>query len=123
MNTCASIAILESVKLGCDAALIRAIWKAESRADLETIYPPAFEMGRAYYSPPKLRHLKREAINHAAGFYGVEYIGRNRRTGEPVYYCNAGDTYAGTLCFMGGRLFVSTVGDIVESGRIQERGQ
>lgn len=123
MNTCASAANLASLKLECAPELIRAIWKAKNREELETIYPPAADIDRDYFNPLKLRPLKRAAVDHAAGFYGVEYLGTDKRSGNCVYYCGADDTYTGTICFIAGRLFVSTVGDIVESGRIQERGQ
>jgi len=123
MNTAASIANLSSnaIRLDCTPELIRAIWKAKNRDELETIYPPAADIDRDYFNPLNLRQIKREAVNKAAGFYGVEYLGRDRRTGDRVYYCNAGDTYAATLCFIGNRLIVSCWGYFVESGRVREQ--
>jgi hypothetical protein len=61
----------------------------------------------------------RALINHLAGFHGVEYLGVHSRAGKVVRYCNAGDVYAPTLFFMGRRLFVSTVGDLVETRRVR----
>ena len=125
MNRAASLASLSAaaIRLDCSPELVRAIWKAETRADLENIYPPAVGIAREWYTPPKFRALKREAVCHAAGFHGVEYLGDHKRAGVSVYYCNAGDAYAPTLCFTGGRLFVACWGDLVESGAIRERAQ
>ena len=123
MNRCASLASLAELKLECDAGLIRAIWKAKNRADLEAIYPPAADIDRGFFNPLRLRQLKREAANKAGGFYGVEYLGTLKRSGEPVYYLNAGDLYTGTLIFTGSRLTVGTVGDLAERGTVRERGE
>lgn len=123
MNTCASLASLAGLKLEGDAELIRAIWKAKNRADLEAIYPPAADIDRGFFNPLRLRPLKREAINKAGGFFGVEYLGTRNRSGEPVYYLNAGDCYAGTLIFTGSRLTVGTVGDLIERGTVREGEQ
>lgn len=101
---------------------IRAAWKASTRAELEGIDARALArvggLFRSYYREPSWRAFKREFINTAAGFHGVEYLGVDRRTGEHVYYCNAGDVYAATLCFSGGRLFIACIGDLVEYGRV-----
>lgn len=118
-NVCASLASLAALKLECEPDLIRAIWKAESRAAIENIYPPAIGIARDWYTPPKLRDFKRQAIDQAAGFHGVEYLGRDRRTGNSVYYCNAGDSYAPTICFIGARLVVSDWAYWIESGRVK----
>lgn len=123
MNTCASVAALSALKLDCDPELIRAIWKAESRRALEAIYPDAAGLDSQFFRPYKLRELKRHAISKAAGFYGLEYLGDNKRSGVSVYYCNAGDTYAATICFCGSRLFVESWGDMIEAGTIREAVQ
>ena len=122
-NACASLAKLAELKLDCDAELIRAIWKAKNRADLEAIYPPAADIDRGFFRPYRLRELKREVLNKAGGFFGVEYLGTLKRSGEPVYYANAGDCYAGTLIFTGPRLTVGTVGDLIERGTVREGEQ
>lgn len=123
MNTCASLASLAELKLDCEPSLIRAIWKAKNRADLEAIYPPAADIDRCFFNTLRLRQLKREAANKAGGFYGVEYLGQDRRTGDHVYYANAGDTYAGALCFIGSRLVVECWAYWVESGRVKGAAQ
>jgi hypothetical protein len=51
--------------------------------------------------------------------HGIEYLGLHRRTGEGVYYCNAGDIYAETVLFIGARLMVGCIGDMVERGAVR----
>ena len=123
MNRCASRAALGELKLECDAALVRAVWKAESRAAVVKVYPDAESLDRGHFRPYRLRELKREVLNKAGGFFGVEYLGTLKRSGEPVYYANAGDGYAGTLIFTGSRLTVGTVGDLIDRGLIREGEQ
>ena len=118
-NTAASVKALDALKLDCTPQLVRAIWKATTREEVETIYPAAADIDRGYYNPLKLRELKREAINQAAGYSGVEYLGRDRRTGRLVHYCNAGDSYTPTICFAGSQLTVSDMAYWVESGRVK----
>ena len=118
-NVCASLASLAAAKLECEPELIRAIWKAGSLEELESLYPPAADIDNQNFGRSPLRALKRAAVDHAAGFYGVEYLGRDRRTGDSVYYCNAGDSYATTLCFIGARLVVCDWAHWVESGRVK----
>ena len=117
--TCASIKTLESLYLSCDARLIRAIWKTENEDELFSIYPQAEEIANSYYHRPSLLELKKECINLAGEYHGVEHLGRHARSGREVFYCNAGDTYAGTIVFIGTRLIVSTWGDLVESRRVK----
>lgn len=119
MNICASAKALSGLNLDCDAVLIRRIWKAESRAAVEAAYPEAADIDRGFYNPLNLRELKRAAIDKAGGFCGVEYLGRDRRTGDSVYYCNAGDSYTPTICFIGRRLVVADMAYWVESGRVE----
>lgn len=45
--------------------------------------------------------------------HGVEFLGTTRK-GDDVHYCNAGDAYAETLCFIGGTLKLSACSDITE---------
>ena len=120
MNRCPNVKTLNELKLDCEPGLIRAIWKAKHHAELCRIYPDAEELARSFHRSPPLRLLKRAAIDCAGGYFGVEYLGQCRRTGQHVYYCNAGDTYAPTLCFKGNNLFVSTMGDLIETGKVRE---
>ena len=119
MNICASAKALSGLNLDCESVLIRRIWKAESRAAVEAAYPEAADIDRGFYNPLNLRELKRAAINLVSGHYGVEYLGPDRRTGLAVYYCNAGDSYTPTICFIGRRLVVADMAYWVESGRVK----
>lgn len=106
------------LKLDCTGADIRAIWKARTTAELFKKYPPIQDHARRMHLNAGPITLKRLAVNMAGNFYGVEYIGRCKRSGQSVYYCNAGDAYAATLIFKGKRLTVGCWGDLIESGAI-----
>lgn len=116
----------KNIKLDCDPKVIREIWKAHSRElanvaekhGLLEIHDAIVNRGRGYYRNYSTREIKRELINHAGGFHGVEYLGVNKRTGNAMYYCNAGDTYAATLIFHGRVLLVSCWGHYVENNLI-----
>lgn len=107
------------LKLDCSGANIRAIWKTRNAAELFAIFPQIQDHARRLHINAGLTTLKRMAIDIAGGFHGVEYLGRCKRSGQNVYYCNAGDAYAATLIFKGKRLTVGSWGDIVESGTIE----
>jgi hypothetical protein len=80
----------------------------------------AAQIRKVWKSVPK-RMEAREQINALFGSHGVEYLGTDRRTGQHVYYCNAGDTYAPTILFRGPVLSVGTWGDLIERNAIKER--
>lgn len=107
------------LKLDCSGAVIRSIWKARTMEELFAIFPQIQDHARRLHINAGLITLKRMAIDIAGGFHGVEYLGRCKRSGRNVYYCNAGDTYAATLIFKSKRLTVGCWGDIVESGTIE----
>lgn len=71
----------------------------------------------------KTRELRRAYIDQLLQTFGVEYLGKHKRNGEHVYYCNAGDTYTTTIIFMGSRLVVGCWGDLVERNLIRECNQ
>ena len=97
MRRCASVKNLMTIKdvTQEDAQEIRRIWKTVTN-----------------------RGEARENIDKILRTYGVEYLGQHKRSGEHVYYCNAGDTYAGTILFKGLRMFVGYWGDLVEKNLI-----
>jgi hypothetical protein len=66
------------------------------------------------------RSKARELIDMLLNTHGVEYLGTHKRTNEHVYYCNAGDTYATTVLFVGQSLRVGCWGDMVEGNKIKE---
>lgn len=128
MATCPSVARLMELKDVDEekAKLIRKIWKTFGAPDTERLLEDYAELkkvkewhDRCYYKP-RPREVRRRAVDAVFGTCGVEVIGRrNKGTFQNVvvYYCNAGDTYAPTLCFVYDRMFISTLGDEVESGK------
>lgn len=64
-----------------------------------------------------------EEIDHILRTSGVEFLGTHKRSDLSVYYCNAGDTYATTVLFIGPRLIVGCWGDLVETNAVREPQQ
>lgn len=98
---------------------------AASVASLETLKDVTPELAtqiRTVWHTVGKRGEARAQIDRLFQTHGVEYLGRDKRSGEDIDYCNAGDTYSGTILFIGSRLIVGTIGDIVERGRIREEG-
>ncbi len=106
----------QNIRLECEPELVRAIWKARNLDELAAIYPAAIDGARL---EPVLHVAKREAVNRAAGFHGVEYLGWHKRNGAHVYYTNAGDPYAPALIFQGRRLSVGCWADLVERRAVE----
>ena len=102
MRTAASIKNLMQIKdvTEEDAKSIRRIWRND------------WKMSRA-----------RADIDAILRTSGVEFLGVHKRTGLDVYYCNAGDTYATTVLFIGPRLIVGCWGDLVETNAVREPQQ
>lgn len=96
--TAASVAKLCEIKdvTEKDAVEIRTLWRTKAN-----------------------RRRARDLIDAILCTYGVEFLGIHRRTGQDVYYCNAGDSYATTVIFHGDRLYVGCTGDLVERNRIK----
>lgn len=69
------------------------------------------------------RKNAREQIDALIGTHGVEYLGTNKRTGDAVYYCNAGDAYATTVIFQGLHMRVGCWGDLIERNTVREPAQ
>lgn len=121
-----------NVRLDCAPETIRALWRAQTKQDVLRVLTAHYcdlgvvpadgaaddlfcvlQMEGQHLLP--LHAVKRRLVNHLGGFHGVESLGTHRRNGKTVWYCNAGDTYAPTLCFNGRRLFVACWGDLIES--------
>lgn len=62
----------------------------------------------------------RRRVDALIGTAGVEYLGQHKRTRKAIYYCNAGDSYATTVCFHGPNLVVACWADFVEGRKVQE---
>lgn len=99
MRTAASIKSLMQIKdvTEEDAKAIRAIWHASWKSNTGGMTEA------------------RERIDAILRTSGVEWLGVHKRAGKSVYYCNAGDTYATTVLFIGHRLIVGCWGDLAEA--------
>lgn len=82
----------------------------------------AKEIRRIWLSVRK-RQEARDAIDTVLRTFGVEYLGIHRTSGEDTYYCNAGDTYATTVVFIGKTMRVACWGDYIERNLVKERTQ
>ena len=121
-RTCASSKALRTLAgiSAEDARRIRRAWREATRGELLAEFPCCADYVQQCFNPPGTRELRRLAVDSIARTYGVEHLGVSRKTGEPVYYCNADDTYAPTILFSGPHLRVGTWGDRVERGSIRE---
>lgn len=123
-NTAASIAFLLKIKDVTPeiARLVRAAWTVDHAVLLTLMAehaPRATSHYNACYTLPKTREIRRTVIDELIGTYGVEFLGTHRRTGNSIYYCNAGDTYATTVLFQGARLTVGCWGYLVERNLVR----
>ena len=93
-----------------------------NRAALESLldsgnYPVTAAWYRDCHHPMPLNTTKLSIASEITGACGVEYIPAGRGAKSPsIEYANAGDTYAKTLMWTGGRYRVGCWGDIVERG-------
>ncbi len=120
MNTAASIKTLCELKDITPelAKQIRHIWKhARSSEIADGLRNNGVSLHHGYvYNKNFARML---LINAIAGFHGVEFLGTNRH-GSDIDFLNSGETYASTLFFVGQRMFVSTMGDLIEHGYVRK---
>jgi hypothetical protein len=65
------------------------------------------------------RPIARQRIDGVLRTSGVEFLGHHKRRHLPVWYCNAGDTYATTVVFMGPVMRVACWGDYVERNLVE----
>jgi hypothetical protein len=100
------------MQCGCDKATaktVRFLFTA-TREELNQYEAGAARTAECY-NRPSLTDLRLTVIDAALGTHGVE--GDNN-----MEYCNAGDTYATTICHYAGRFVVSSWGDIVERNNL-----
>jgi hypothetical protein len=113
---------------------LRAILEVATREELETIleqgtndigdngpYPVTRAWYRQCFNPLQLTTAKLSIADEILGTHGVEYIpaGKGRKS-PAVEYCNTGDSYALTLCYISGQGYrVTSWGDIVERGNYE----
>ena len=67
------------------------------------------------------RGVRRLEIDAILETHGVELLGIRKRDGARVHYCNAGDSYAATLFFVGPVMRIGCVGDYAEGRRASIR--
>jgi hypothetical protein len=80
----------------------------------------AIKIRHIWHTEPS-RLVARQRINGVLNTHGVEYLGHHKRRHLPVWYCNAGDTYATTVVFLGPVMRVGCWGDYVERDLIADR--
>lgn len=85
--------------------------KDVTREDAEAI--------RTAWKTIRSRREARVAVDKLLRTHGVEYLGVHKRTGQEVWYCNAGDSYASTVIFAGLSMRVGCWGDFVERGAME----
>jgi hypothetical protein len=100
------------------AKQIRHIWKKATRAEILA------ELGDSLHHSflDSTNYGRMLWINKLAQYHGVEYLGQNKH-GEDIDYLNSGDSYTATLVFVGGRMIVNSVGDMVERNYVKVEGK
>ena len=114
---------------GPRAKELRKVLEITTREELESL--PGFNIGGMYSiaytmyertcNRLQLTSVKLAIADEILETYGVEYIpaGRGKRS-PAIEYCNTGDTYALTLCYISGVGYrVTSWGDIVEQGNYE----
>lgn len=99
-----------------DAEKIRLLWVARDHTSVELVYPES----KLVLGNPLISTLRRECVDRILRTSGVEFLGNSVGRGVPVYYCNAGDTYATTVLFWGYHMRVGCIGDLIENNRITQ---
>lgn len=121
-RTAASVAMLTQIKdvTEQDANRIRLVWYSANWASLRLAYP---ELGVTESSTEAFRAVLRECIDRILGTCGIHLLGYSVGRSVPVYYCNAGDTYATTVLFWGHNMRVGCIGSLLENNRVTQSTQ
>lgn len=121
-NIAASVSRLMELKdmTEYQAKEIRAVWSKFTRAELEEKSQAARDLVRYSHGTVSTRRLRMACINAIWDSHGIEFLGIDRRTGDNIYYCNAGDPYAATIIFRGRVLSVGCWGDLIERNAVRE---
>jgi hypothetical protein len=98
----------------------RRVASTKQLQQIKDVTPEIAEAVRNIWKTVSKRDEAREEVNKLIETHGVEFLGVHRRTGDDVYYCNAGDSYATTILFRGLSLIVGCTADLVESRLIKE---
>lgn len=100
------------------AKQIRWAWKDANKSDLRPIVEKVHKLHHGYIESRSYAAML--AIDIIGEFHGVEYLGKHSRNNADIDYLNSGDSYAPTLVFCGRRMFISTVGDMLENNYVKE---
>lgn len=106
-----SVKTLSSI-FGDSAKEARKVLEYSRRELLENCEEVALRLNECYHAP-KTYDLRLHALNALGEFFGLE--GAETADGEWLTYLNAGDTYAGTICYWRGRYYVASLGAMIES--------
>lgn len=117
-----SIKTIQGIKdvTRADAVKIRAILHLKTVDAVTELSDSALAYVRQCCHTPPLQLVKLTAVDAILRTHGVEGIpaGHGRRS-PAIDYCNAGDSYAVTVLWSGGRYRVACWGDIVERGNYE----
>ncbi len=121
-RTAASVSALTQIKdvTEADAAKIRLVWYSAGWNSLRLAYP---ELGLPSSQTDAFRPVLRECVDRLIRTHGVCPLGYSVGRNVPVYYCNAGDTYATTVLFWGHHMRVGCIGDLIEHNRVTQPPQ
>jgi len=92
----------------------------KSLTQIKDVTPELAKQIRDLWLNTQRRFDSRGAIDSLLGTFGVEYLGVHKRSGNHIYYCNAGDGYTSTVMFAGGRMYVGCWADIVERNLVHD---
>lgn len=110
-NTPSVKTLIERLRLDAETAREAKRILTATRAELEAMPAGAARVAECY-NPPHTYDLRLHCLDARIGTYGVECF--HTKHGEPVFYLNAGDTYAPTIVRFRGRYRVACWGDIAE---------
>lgn len=120
MKTAPSIKSLMEIKdlTIDDAKLIRHVWRDAKKSELLFLAEKyGIKLHHGYVEC--YEYLRQLIIDKIGNFYGLEYLGVHKRSGNEIAYCNAGDAYAATIVFNGLAMRVNCWGDYVEKELIK----
>ena len=81
---------------------------------IKDVTPEIAKQVREVWHTARTHQEARAQIARLIGTHGVEFLGIHKRNNCAVYYCNSGETYRKTVCFVGLRLVVCCYGDFLD---------
>jgi hypothetical protein len=92
----------------------------KSLTQIKDVTPEMAKQVRNVWKNMRGRIDAQNEINKLIDTHGVEFLGFHKRTGCPIYYCNAGDGYTGTVMFAQNRMYVGCWADLVERNLVRD---